>query len=201
MKNYPEIIFKYSSVYDRRYKREWQNQNKKGKDYPSQKSILNYIKKIEKLWKKEEKKVLKEISKVSHLKWSQKSFECFVVGRCRPFAYPLTLPIYEGKSDYFIDVLTHELIHQLFIPETNKKKLKKAWSYFNRKYKAESRETRIHILVYAIHSHIYMKFYGIKRLKKNIERIGFRKDYKRAWDIVQKEGADNIIQEFTEKIK
>ena len=200
MEDYPEIIFKYSSVYDRRNKEAWLKQKKKLKDYPSSRKILNYIKKAEKLWNKEEKRILREISKVTHLKWKEEFIYCYVVGRCRPFSFPLTLPIYENNLNDFVDVLTHELIHRLFTQKRNREKTKKAWNYFNRKYKSESRVTKIHIQVQAIHSHIYLKFFGKRRLKRNIKRISFRSDYKKAWDIVQKEGYQKILKEFSKRI-
>ena len=56
--NYPKIIFKYSWIYDQTWKEGLIG--KKSKKYPSSKRILNYIKKVEKLWRKEEKRVRSE---------------------------------------------------------------------------------------------------------------------------------------------
>lgn len=196
---YPKIIFKYSWIYNQIWKEGWLIQNKKPKSYPSPQKILNYIKKIKEVWKKEEKKVLQELSKVSHLKWKSKFIDCYVVGRCRPFSYPLTMPIYEKHPDYFIDVLIHELIHNLFIQ--NDKKIEKAWRYFEKKYKKESKITKNHIILFSIYSGIYLKLYSKKRLKRHIQWIGSLPNYKRSWEIVQREGYDNIIKEFTKKNK
>ena len=165
----------------------------------SPQKVLNYIKKIEKLWKKEEKKALQELSRITQLKWKSKSIDCFVVGRCRPFSYPLTMPVYDKYPDYFIDVLIHELIHNIFIQ--NEKELEKAWRYIGKKYKKESIITKNHITLHAIHSHIYLKFYGKERLKRDIRLINYLPDYKKSWQIVQKEGYKNIIDEFTKRIK
>jgi hypothetical protein len=200
MKNYPKIIFIYSSVYDKFCKEEWsKRKSKSSKKYPSYKEILNYIKKIEKLWKKEEKKVLLELSTVSHLRWKEKSVICYIIGRHIPFSMPLTMPVYKkpyGKS-YFIDVLIHELIHNLFW--MNYDKLKKSWVYIERKYKKESWATRCHIPLHALHTHIYLKFYNEKRLKRDIKSLP-KKDYRRSWAIVQKEGYQKIINEFVRRI-
>jgi len=87
--------------------------------------VLNYIKKVEKLWRKEEKKVLQELIRITYLKWRAKSITCYIVGRCKPFSDPLTMPVYEKCPDYFIDVLIHELIHNLFIQLGNYQKAKK----------------------------------------------------------------------------
>lgn len=196
MKNYPKIIFKYSWIYDQTWKDGWLMKRKK--KWPSSKKISNYIKKIEKLWRKEEKNVLRELSKVAHLKWKSKSIDCYIVGKCRPFSCPLTMPVYEKYPDYFIDVLIHELIHNLFIQ--NPKETKKAWQYFERKYKKESQITKYHIVLHAIHSHIYLKLYNEKRLKRDIKLTHRFSDYKKSWQIVQKEGYGNIIDRFVERI-
>jgi hypothetical protein len=103
------------------------------------------------------------------------------------------------KQDYFIDTLVHELIHQLFAQ--NSEKLRKAWKYIGRKYKKESFRTRIHIPLHAIHTHIYLKFFGKERLKRNVEIMSSLPDYKRSWEIVQKEGYKKIIQEFVKQIQ
>ncbi len=196
--NYPKIIFKYSWIYDQNWKEWIKLYSKKKKKYPSIKKILNYIEKIEKLWKKEEKKVLTELSRISHIKWKEKSIICYVVGRCRPFSCPLTMPVYEKYPDYFIDVLIHELIHNLFMQDYEK--IEKAWKYFQRKYKSESITTRCHIVLHALHSHIYLKFYGKKRLKRDIKALPIQ-DYRKSWEIVQKQGYQNIINEFVERIE
>jgi hypothetical protein len=45
--------------------------------------------------------------------------------------------------------------------------------------KKESERTRIHIPLYAIHSHIYFKFFDEKRLKKDVQRANYSKIHKR----------------------
>jgi len=194
--NYPKIVFKYSWIYDQIWKEVLLDKKKK---YPLPRKILNYIKKVEKIWRKEEKKVLTELTRITYLKWKVKSISCYIVGRCKPFSEPLTMPIYEKYPDYFIDVLTHELIHQLFIQ--NEKELEKSWHYIWRKYKRETNKTKIHIPLYAIHSYIYYKFFNEKRLKRDIKLISFLPDYKKSWQIVQKESYKDIINEFVKRVK
>lgn len=196
----PKIIFKYSWIYDKLWRENFKAKRKKARKYPSQRQISNYIKKIEKLWQKEEKKVLSELSKITHLKWKSKFIYCYIVGKCIPFSDPLTIPVYKKYSDYFIDVLSHELIHNLFIQRGNLEKAKKAWQYFYRKYKKELETTKIHIPLHAIHSHIYLKFYNEKRLKRDITLISHLPAYQRSWQIVQKEGYKNIIDEFVKRL-
>ena len=194
----PKIIFKYSWIYDQ----HWKEVYKKDKNYPTEKEILSYIKKVEKLWRKDEKKILKELEVVSGLKWQEKSIVCYVVGRCIPFSDPLTIKVYKELSlDYFVDVLTHELIHQLFTQNDNLQKSKKAWNYFHRKYKDEDFNTIIHIPVHAMHSHILLKYFGQARLNREIKSLSNLPDYKRTWDIVQEDGYQDIAKEFKKRIK
>ncbi len=194
----PKIIFRYSHIYDRNW-RVWIKIYRKGGIYPSPRKVLNYIEKVEKLWKEHEKSILKELEKISKLKWKVKFIYCYVVGKCVPFSDPLTLPVYKDPN-YFVEMLTHELIHQLFSQEGNMERAKKAWKYIDRKYRKESIKTRIHIPLNAFLSHIYYKFFGEKRLKRAISLISHLHDYKRAWEIVQEEGYQKIIDEFTKRI-
>ena len=84
------------------------------------------------MWRKDEEKLLKELADISGLRWQEKSMACYVVGRCIPFSDPLTIKVYkELPLNYFVDVLTHELIHQLFTQNDNLQKSKKAWNYFH----------------------------------------------------------------------
>jgi hypothetical protein len=190
MINYPKIIFKYSWIYNQTWKEGWLTGKKAGK-YPSSGKVLKYVGKIRKIWAKEERRILQEFSMVTGLKWKSKTIDCYVVGRCRPFSCPLTMPIYEKYPNYFIDVLAHELIHNLFIQ--NEDKFNKIWKYLNKKYKKESVATKQHIYLHAIHTHVYLKFYGEERLKRDIRMLSSLPDYKKSWDIVRKEGYEKII--------
>lgn len=127
-----KINFKYSWIYDC----HWKEVYKDDKEYPTPKQVQSYMLRVEKLWRKDETKILKELSLVAGLKWKEKSVICYVVGRCKPFSDPLTIKVYKNYSfDYFVDVLTHELVHQLFTQGNNEKLSKKAWAYFHSKYK------------------------------------------------------------------
>lgn len=191
----PKIVLRYSWVYDE----QWKNSSKKKKRYPSPKRIERFVKKVEKLWRIDERKILNELQNVTKLKW-KRDITCYVVGEGIAFSDPLTLPMIEKYPDYFIDILIHELLHQLLFVQ-NEVETKKAWAYIFKKYKKEALNTKIHIPVHAVHKHIYMKFFNESRLKRDINLVKFKPDYRRAWEIVQKDGYQNIINEFTKRIK
>ena len=189
----PKIIFRYSSVYDRRYsgsKHLREKMKEKWIEYPSADEIRNYIKKVEPMWRKVEKSVFSEISKITGLKWNQKEVICYVIGYGRPFSDPLTMNLFDNKND-FIDTLIHEIIHQI---QVQNRVVNKEWvKYIAKKYPEESRVTRNHIFIHAIHEKIYLKLFDENRLKHERE-IRNREDYIRAWEIVDEQGADNLIK-------
>lgn len=190
----PEIIFKYSRIYDQNWK-EWIKLYKhKDKEYPLPQKVQNFIKKVERLWRKDEKKVLEEISKITGLKWKEKTIVCYVVGNCTVFSDPLTLRVYK-EPDYFIDALIHELIHYGDPSQSSR-----VWKYFNQKYKKESARTIAHILVNAFHWHIFLKFYGEKRLQEWAKFLSVMPFMKRSWEIIREEGYWNIIDDFRKRI-
>jgi len=200
----PEIEFRYSWIYDEQYRsdikiiRELKKLNMK---YPSYKTISNYMKKIESSWKHKRELILKELSNISGLDWKDDKIICYVVGYGIPFSDPLTIPVYKNDIDYGIYVLTHELIHQLFIQVGNMEKSKKSWSYIWNKYKEQSVTTKIHIPLHAIQSYLYRKNFGEKLIKKDKMRMKKRIDYSNSWKIVEMEGCENIIKEFRRRIK
>ena len=192
----PKVEFVYSSVYDdmRRTNPSFIKKLNKIKDrYPSQKEVLSYKRAIEKEWKKRGKKILREMSKIMNLPWKEDKIKCYIIGRGRSFSDPLTVRIYKDKSK-FIDTLTHELIHQLQIQ--NSERMKKWWKYVAKKYKDEAQLTRRHIFLHAVHSQLYKRIFKEKRLKRDIEESKQSLDYKKAWDIVEKEVDTTIIKRF-----
>src|SRR3989344_3848243 len=161
----PEIEFRCNGTYDQfcREKYTKAEEKKLGK-YPTNKKTMAYIKKIQPLWKKDGKKILLELQKVTGLKWKEKKMICYVVGNHIPFADPLTIPVFAKNPDYFTDVLTHELVHNLL--NQNDEKLSKYWNFVWKKYPKNSFVTKVHLVVHAIHKHIFLKFYDEKRLRR-----------------------------------
>jgi len=191
----PKIIFKYSHIYSQNWQSWFQLYGKSDRKF-SHDDIQNYIEKIEKEWREQEKIILRELEKTAKLKWKEREIICYVVGDCRPFSDPLTLPVYDDTS-LFIDVLIHELIHRLFSQENNYEEAEKSWNYFHNRYKNESFLTRIHIPINAILEHIYRKILDTERLERDIKRSSSRVDYKKAWENVTNDEYKNIIKKFT----
>ena len=192
----PKIEFVYSRVYDKRYRENKNIQKilkKREQKYPSEKKIKNYIKRAEKEWKKQGRKILAEMSKIMSLKWKEEKIKCYIIGSGRSFSDPLTVKLSKNLSD-FINTLTHEMIHQL--QTQNIKRMKKWWNYVYRKYKKEPELTKNHILLHSVHKKLYLKIFNKNRLKRNIKRDDTKPDYEHSWEIVEREGYENIIERF-----
>jgi hypothetical protein len=55
--------------------------------------------------------------------------------------------------------------------------------------------------LHAFHSHIYLKFFDEERLKQDIKRVKKLKDYRKSWEIVEREGYEKIINEFVKRVR
>ncbi len=200
----PQVKFKYSFVYDGIWQKEQGAQKqpvKKSEKYPSAKATMEFIEILEKLWRPREKDILSELSRVTTLPWVEDTIVCYVVGRSVPFSDPLTIPAYKGYEDFAMDVLTHELIHRIFIQEGNEAREKSAWNYCKKQYGDFAWNTWIHVPVHAIHEHILRTFFDEKRLQREKSFMSTYPDYKNAWDIVEKEGYQTIIDNFVKRLK
>ena len=163
------------------------------------KLTLKRIKTLEKAWRKVEKKVLGEMEKATGFKWKEKKITCFIVNCGGCFSDPLTVRIMgrggrKMSNEQIIDILTHELIH-VFIVSNNIHKKEKPWNGF----KKEAMGTKTHIYVHALHKHLYLKFFGKRRLKKEISKAKWldsmiQGGYSRAWEIVEEYGHENLLK-------
>jgi len=188
----PKIEFRYSWIYDQFCKSE-----AKTKNYPTSAKIEKYMRTVEPLWRKEEKKILTEMSRVTGITWEEKNIICYFVGEHIPFSDPLTIPA-TRKKERFVDILTHEMIHILF---RQNKANDKVIAWISKTYPEEADRTKLHVPIHAIHKHILLKFFGQKRLDAEIKSLKHLKDYRRSWEIVQEEGYENIIKRFRQEIQ
>ena len=191
-KNLPKIIFYHSWVYDRTIQRL---SSKKSPKIFSDSYFIKHINKLSKEWKKVEFKILKELSKITKLRWHEKDIKVYITVGMIPFSSPLTLNL---KSD--IHTLTHEFIHRILSQLENWPRIEKNWNHLMDKYKKEIPKAggnlRGHIIVHAIHQHILEKFFDKKTLQKVVDTVK-HPDYLRSWEIVKRDGYKEIIRELT----
>lgn len=185
----PKITFTRSHVYDEHLARA-----KKFK-MPSDSFIYSNTSKLEKRWKKYEKIILQEISKVTGLKWQEEDIYIYITSGVGWFSMPLTMSIVED-IDFMLDTMVHELIHRIFSENQNWLEVKKNWLKLMGKYNKEKFNTRTHVPIHAIHKHLMLKFFNQKRLDNEIERCAKWPIYKRSWEIVERDDYHKIISQL-----
>jgi hypothetical protein len=85
----------------------------------------NYKKRVCAVWNKYEKDILQELSEISGLNWEEEIIECYIVYVGLSMSNPLTMHTFKEDSD-FVDFLTHEMIHRLFMQPENLRRTKTA---------------------------------------------------------------------------
>ena len=163
---------------------------RKGFNAPSQKIINSHIRKLEKEWEKGGRRIIKEISKITNLKWQEKKVICYTTFGIRAQSNPLILNL---RSD--VDTLTHELIHRILSEPDNWDKIRNNWMSLMKKYQGETQITKIHIVIHAIHAAALNNLFGKKRFNEVKARVT-DSNYIRSWKIVEKEGYKDIIKKF-----
>ena len=185
----PKLIVDYSGVYERQI-HKW-----RGEEYTDRfKEMMAYTKKLQKKWDTVGDKAFDTMSRVSGLAWQKPLINCWVARRSNPFSMPLTIPP-RKDFDKLLEVIIHELVHNLIVQ--NSDRIKKGYS---KRYADLSKLTRIHILVHAILHETLLELYGEKQTKifiQDYDRLSA--DYRKAWDVVEKEGAKKIIKECIKK--
>ena len=140
------------------------------------KIVEEFIFKTEKEWNKVEEKIFSTLSNESGLKWKEEKISCYIIKRSSffPISDPITIPIeLEGKKIHklslkrFIDMLVHELIHNLFIQ--NYKETDKYFKEIFNIYSDEDFVTTMHILVHSLHEKVMKIVFDEKRLKLEIK--------------------------------
>lgn len=144
-------------------------------------------------WAKVGDKITNAIEDITKCKSPYSRVDVGVVAVChRIYSNPIMIPSY-FTVDRMINNVTHELIH--------KSGLKTSVKIYNN-YINETKLTCDHILVHAILKKIYLDVLDRKELLDlNVETSAKHSttEYSRAWEIVEKEGYKNIIEEYLAK--
>ena len=187
--NLPSLKFNYSRIYNTVF-----NNYIGGKDQIlDYKEVLKTKDELEEYWEKNGKAILRSISKVSGLKWRTKDINVYINSCCPVFSNPLTLSLTtlnNNKRNIETDLI-HELIHVILTDNHGLDGSLTSW--INEKYGKEDQITKIHIKVHAIQTGVFLNLKMEKDLLSIVEKSKDER-YKRAWEIVKKEGWENIVQ-------
>ncbi len=146
-------------------------------------------------WNKHEIKVLQGMCEILDLEFYNKVIDVYVVGaHVNAMSEPLIIDA-RCTPDVFVDILTHELLHVLLIDNTKKVAVRKIWQEMFPE--AIDRKSLYHVLVHAVHKEIYLNVLNApERLERNLKRNFGWKSYEDAWNIVEKRGHMEIINDF-----
>jgi len=154
-----KINFEYSIPYDRMLTVMSMNDY-----YDAQKDeVKNYMFKLEEGWKKQEKKITKEIENASGLNFKS-DVTCYVVKNMADYAisHPLTLKM-EKNLERMNIVLMHELIHILFVQNIKSQKL---LEYLAKKFPVQTLYFKVHLPLFLVQRKVIEKLYGRQYFSK-----------------------------------
>lgn len=147
------------------------------------------------VWNRQEKKIINGLEKVTGLCFLKNYIDVFFINPddAASISWPTIIKL-DNDINKTIRTIIHELIHNLMWDNTQKDN----WSLKIQKlFKNENRKTSIHVAVHAILEAIYTDI--LKKpdeIIKDIKETQKWVDYKRAWEIVKKEGYKNIIDKL-----
>ncbi len=146
-----KINFQYSPIYDNLLT----DMSNKKFSQEQMKEMLFYKEELEATWEKEERKIVREVEKVSKLKFRGNK-DCFLVYNMKYAAVskPLTLKR-ESHLERAKTILIHELVHILL--EENRDKVTKI---IEKTYPKDTVEFKIHIPVLLITKRVIENLYG-----------------------------------------
>ena len=180
-----ELIFRRSFWYDQFLKR------KKGYRKPSDDILNRRYNVFHRFAEKYISRAMDEIQRCSKLRWNDEDIVCYVSYGVRPFSDPLTITLDKQCVQTFHDLI-HELTHCILTQ--NGQIIERGCNALERSYSDEHPLTRSHIAVHAIEGRVAERMFGGQRLTRLIEDSKCDMAYYRAWEIVQKDGAENIIR-------
>src|SRR3989344_4777272 len=147
---------------------------------------------LNRAWKKQEKKILNGLEKITGLEFMQNYVDVFLVNpNGTPSISNPTIVVVKGDSDKFIRLLNHELIHKLCADNTTGIN----WHFkIQKMFKKENFQTANHVMVQAIFEALFTDILKKpKEVVRDIKECQDMPNYKRAWEIVKEEGYKNII--------
>ena len=173
------VNFFYSAPYDRMLT------EMSGLSYSDNQSseVKKFLIKVEKDWRKVEKKVIKEIENISKIKFNG-DVTCFLVKNMdyNALSHPLTIKIY-NDYDKFNDVLIHEIIHLLLVQNYESAKL---LYLLERLYPNKDMSFIAHLPLFLIEKKVIENLFGARYYKNVLKEDNNIEGLKEVWEEANK---------------
>ena len=150
---------------------------------------------LKKVWSKQEKKILDGLGKITGLSFLKNYMDVYLINPDnRPSISSPIIVKMQNDPHKTICIIIHELIHNLMWD--NQEKIN--WSIKIQKlFKDENKKTAIHIAVHAILEAVYTDILKKpEEIVRDIKDMQNYPDYKKAWEIVKREGYKDIINKL-----
>lgn len=189
----PELTFVYAYPLDMVLR---QQHEADGKEYPARLEIRDTMQHWRSVWSvtNDERGILSKLVELTK-RVPERNLECFVYGAglnamSTPFLMPTrTMKGSQWTDDFFIQIITHEMLHIFLTTDTDK-----YWEMVRDKYSDESPSCQNHIVLYAMLQKIYEDCFAA--LPPDFARDNLPPGYARAIEIVREEGSDALIAEY-----
>ncbi len=146
------------------------------------------INRMDRFWESYGYSIENILKGITGLSFTEKQISCYL-NMEKSFSDPLTLKIEDPKR--MQNNMIHELIHVLFSQNyDSNQKYRNKWKKYWDLYPEESRLTKSHIIVHAIHYLVSKKVFP----SRDVTYDSKMKDYVRSWDIVMKETPEEIVK-------
>ena len=154
---------------------------------PTPEEIGKRVREFREAWKPIKEKVIRTIENCLGKEFPYSIVDVAIVSACpRPFSNPIVIGSHMDP-DEFVCRLIHELIHKTNHPGVE---------IYKGRYPEENDTVLNHIHVHALLQHIYVDILDrpdLFELNKKLSQKNSTSDYTRAWEIVEKEGYENIL--------
>lgn len=196
--NTPEIRIKYSKLLDNHFASLFAYKKAQGlvradAEYPDASNTTAKIPDFQSLWDSK-KEVLGFMQETLGLQFYKPVIEVFVVGNMKGgISSPIVI---DGKyeTERFVDALIHELAHDLISDNKQQIAISQILPAITPN---EPPLTVSHVVIYALLVKIYTEFFqDPSRLVIQREVDASSPEYTRAWELVDAQGADNILVKF-----
>lgn len=161
--------------------------------FPTEESIRKKVEVFKEVWKPKEGVILSGMTEALGLTFYQSCVDVFITPFKNPISDPIVIPP-KFDSDLFVDVLTHELFHCLLSDNVENIPYKEI---LLKEYPEEQPLVQNHVFLHAGLKYVYLDVLKEpSRLDRDIERHLNASGYNRAWEIVEKEGYNELIERF-----